>query len=236
MLIRLLCGHSYNGRFSFDDILVESHRLKNIFKTHRGELDKCRHIVHWILVKKKLNEVSFKFFINIIFQNIVRKRCPYCLRPNIRNGTNQMWIKDIVGDGDDRYGYLNFAIWFSCGKPASKSAFLWRHFGEEIFSGIFGSFIYRYSATNGYRLLFSLGSNMSSTRRFDSGIVGRLHAIRCYVVFDSVLNRPGIGVRSADIWLIHNRSKTDWPSAIGGRLKTDTSSNAPRQNLRHTDI
>ena len=36
-----------------------------------------------------------------------------------------------------------------------------------------------------------------------------------------------IGVRSADICPIHNWSKTDKPSTIGGRIKTDTSPNAP---------
>ena len=38
-----------------------------------------------------------------------------------------------------------------------------------------------------------------------------------------------ISVRSADIYPIHGRSKTDKPSTIGGRIKTDTSPNAPRQ-------
>ena len=40
----------------------------------------------------------------------------------------------------------------------------------------------------------------------------------------------------AAICPIRNRSKTDKPSTIGGRIKTDTSPNSPRQNPHHTDI
>ena len=93
------------------------------------------------------------------------------------------------------------------------------------------AFICRHDTTNGYRFTFALGSryvghSSVSIRKY----VGRLHAIRCYVGLDSVLNRPWIGVRSADICPIHNWSKTDKPSTIGGRIKNDTSPNAPRQN------
>ena len=66
---------------------------------------------------------------------------------------------------------------------------------------------------------------MSGTRRFWFGN-GSLDAIRCYVGLDSVLNRPWI-VRSVDICPIHNRSKTDKPSTIGGRIETETLPSAP---------
>ena len=53
-------------------------------------------------------------------------------------------------------------------------------------------------------------------------------------LLDSI--RSWIGVRSVDICPIHNRSKTDRLSTIAVLIKTDMSSNAPRQNRRHTDI
>ena len=43
----------------------------------------------------------------------------------------------------------------------------------------------------------------------------------------------GIGVRSADICPLHNRSKTNKPSTIGGRIKADTS---PITLIDKTDI
>ena len=71
---------------------------------------------------------------------------------------------------------------------------------------------------------------------FIRGCIGQLHAIRCYIGLDSVLNRFWIGVRSADICPIGNRSKTNKPSTISGQIKTDSSPNAPQQNRHHTDI
>ena len=128
----------------------------------------------------------------------------------------------------DRFGYLNVTILFSCGKLLKVSFY---------FPEFLCAFICRYDATNGYRFTFGLGSRyIRHLSVLIQECVGRLHAIRCYVGLDSVLNRPWIGVGSADICPIHNRSKTDKPSTIGGRIKTDTSPNAPRQNRHHTDI
>ena len=100
----------------------------------------------------------------------------------------------------------------------------WRY----TFRNFWCAFICRYDATNGYRFTFGLGSRyVGHSSVLIRECVGRHHVIRCYVGLDSVLNRPWIGVRSADICPIHNRSKTDKPSTIGGRIKTDTSPNAP---------
>ena len=61
-------------------------------------------------------------------------------------------------------------------------------------------------------------------------VMCRFHAIWWYVGLDSVLNPPWIGVRSADICPIHNRCENDKPCTNGGRIKTDTSPNAPDKN------
>ena len=107
---------------------------------------------------------------------------------------------------------------------------------RDIFRNFCCAFICRYDATNGYRFTFGLSSRyVGHLSVLIRECVDRLHAIRCYVGLDSVLNRPWIGVRSADICPIHNRSKTNKPSTIGGRIKTDTSPNAPRQNRQTTD-
>ena len=88
-------------------------------------------------------------------------------------------------------------------------------------------------ATNCYRFAFSLGwIYVGHSSVLIRECIGRLNAIRCYVGLESALNRPSIGVWSADIYQIHNWSKTDKPSVIGGLTKTDTSQNAPRQK-RH---
>ena len=109
----------------------------------------------------------------------------------------------------------------------------WRY----TFRNFWCAFICRYDDTNGYRFTFGLGSRcVGHSLVLIRECVGRLHAIRCYVGLDSFLNRPRISVRSADICPIHNRSKTNKLSTIGGRIKTDTSPNAPRQNRHHTDI
>ena len=88
-------------------------------------------------VKFQSNYVNFQ---RKYFKISYAKRWPYCLGSNIGNGTNYRWIYDIIGNEYDHffYDHLNVTIWFSCGKLASKSAILWHHFGEEIFSGNFG--------------------------------------------------------------------------------------------------
>ena len=177
---------------------------------------------------------------------------------------------------------------------------LWRHFGEEIHSGMFGVVLYvgmtpwwrhqleTFSAllalcagnspvlgefpsqrpvTRSFDVFFDLSlikrlSKQSRGwwfetpprplwRRFPFSLgsiyvghssvlirkcIGRLIASRCYIGLDSVLDRPWIGVRSAGICPIHKRTRTDKPFTIGGRIKTDTSPNAPRQNRQNTDI
>ena len=134
----------------------------------------------------------------------------------------------------DRYGYLNITIWFSCGKllKVPFNGLLMSYFPEFACA-----FICRYDATNGYRFTFGLGSRYVGHKSvLIREYVSRLHAIRCYVRLDSVLNRPWIGVSSANICPIHNRSTTNKPSTIGDQIKTDTTLNAPRQNRHHTDI
>ena len=128
---------------------------------------------------------------------------------------------------------LRFTIWFSCGKLL-KVPF----YGATLVKRYFPDFcVWFYDAISGYRFTFGLGSRyVGHSLVLIRKCVGRLHAIWCYVGLDSVLNRPWIGVRSADICPIHNRSKTDKPSTTGGLIKTDTSPNAPRQNRHHTDI
>ena len=136
----------------------------------------------------------------------------------------------------DRFGYLNVTIWFSCGKLL-KVSFYGATKVKRYFPEFLCAFICRYDATNGYRFTFDLGSiYVGHSSVLIRKCVGRLHAIRFYIGLHSVLNRPWIGVRSADICPIHNRSKTDKPSTIGGRIKTDTSPNAHRQNRHHTDV
>ena len=68
--------------------------------------------------------------------------------------------------------------------------------------------------------------------------VGRLHAIRCYVGLDSVLNRSWIGVRLADICPMHNRSKTDKPFTIGGRINSSWPGGLAKMGhfYHHTDV
>ena len=159
-------------------------------------LDPCEQIS----VKVSINYISFHI-------NYISKYCT-------QNGGH------IVSG---RYGYLNVTIWFSCGKllkvPFHGATLVKRHVPEFLCA-----FISRHDATNGYRFTFGLGSRyVGHSSVLIRECVGRLHAIRCYAGLDSVLNRPWIGVRSADICPIHNRSKTDKPSTIGGRIKTDTS-------------
>ena len=46
----------------------------------------------------------------------------------------ERWIEDIIGNEDDRYGYLNVTIWFSCGKllkvPFYGATLVKRYFPE----------------------------------------------------------------------------------------------------------
>ena len=106
-----------------------------------------------------------------------------------------------------------------------------------IFRNFWCAFICRYDAIIGYRFTFGLGSRcVGHSSVLIRECIGRFHAIRCYIGLNSVLNRFWISVRSAAICPIRNRSKTDKPSTIGGRIKTDTPPNAPRQNRHHTDI
>ena len=142
----------------------------------------------------------------------------------------EWWIKDIIGYENDGYGYLNITI----GLVTSKSAILWRNFGEEIFFRIFGVLLYVGMTPQTVIGLHSVWvRDMSGTRRF---WIGNVSADSTQFGVMSDLIRSWIGVRSADIWRIHNQSKTDKPSTIGGWIKTDTSPNAPPQNWHHTNI
>ena len=142
----------------------------------------------------------------------------------------------MIGDGDGHHGYLNATFWFFCGKRASKNAI----YGTTLMTRYFPDFVClfcRYDATNGYWFTFSWGSRyVGNSSVLLKECVGRLHIIQCYVGLDSALNRPWISVRSADICPMHNQPKTDKPSTTGGRIKTDTSPNAPRQNRQLADI
>ena len=107
---------------------------------------------------------------------------------------------------------------------------------KKYFPDFLCAFICRYDATNGYRFTFGLGSRyVGHSSVLIRECVGRLHAIRCYVGLHSVLNRPWIDVRSADICPIHNRSKTDKPSTIGGRTLPDKTDTTPTYNRQTTD-
>ena len=83
---------------------------------------------------------------------------------------------------------------------------------SDFFRDFLCAFLCRYDATNGYRFTFGFGLRyVGHSSVLIRDCVGRFHAYRCYVGLDSVLNRPWIGVRSADICPIHNLSKTDKP-------------------------
>ena len=113
----------------------------------------------------------------------------------------------------------------------SVSAILWRHFGEDILSGIFGVLLYvgmTPQTVIGLRSVWV--RDMSGTRRFWFRNVSA-DSMQFGVMSDLI--RSWIGVWSADICPIHNWSKTDKSSTIGGRIKTNTSPNAPQH---HTDI
>ena len=68
--------------------------------------------------------------------------------------------------------------------------------------------------------------DMSGTCRFWFGIVSA--DFRQFGIMSGLI-WSWIGARSADICPMHSRSKTDKPSTIGGRIKTETPPNDPRQ-------
>ena len=120
----------------------------------------------------------------------------------------ERWIWDIICDEDDRYGYLNVNIWFSCGKllkvPFYGATLVKRYFPEFLCA-----FICRYYATNGYRFTFGLGSRyVGHSSVLVRECVGRLHAILCYVGLDSVLDRCQVDRHMPDTLPIQDDCKT----------------------------
>ena len=120
-------------------------------------------------------------------------------------------------------------------RQTSKSAIFWRHFGEEILSGNFCVLLYvgmtPQTAVGLHSVWFR---DMSGTRRFWFGNVSA-DSTQFGVMSDLI--RSWIGVRSADICPIHNRSNTDKPYTIGGRIKTNTSpERSPTKPTPHRHI
>ena len=146
-----------------------------------------------ILAKFQLNYISFH-------RNHISKYCAQNGGHIVSDPILQMeqWIWGIIGDEDDRCGYLNFTIWFSCGKLL-KVPFMAPFWCRNIFRNCFCAFICRYDATNGYRFTFGLGSRyVGRSSVLIRECVGRLHAIRCYVVLKSALNRCQVGRHMPD--------------------------------------
>ena len=110
-------------------------------------LDPCEQIS----VKFQLNHISF---IEIIFQNIVRKMVAILSRTQYWkwNGEYKIWLTMKMID----MGILTLLTHLVQLWQTSKSAILWRHFGEENFAELFCAFICRYDATNGHRFTFVL--------------------------------------------------------------------------------
>ena len=127
------------------------------------------------------------------------------------------------------YRYYLVYLWQTCFlKCHFMVSFWWR----DILRNFWCALICRYDATNGYLFTFGLGSRyVGHSSVLIRECVGRLHAIRCYVRLDSVLNRPWIGVRSvAELRPTRPRTLPD---------KTDTTPTYDRQttdNLSGRDL